>query len=50
MVLIPFDRADQTNVSVDDTDLLAAQEKSGAAVRLFIKLGKMFENDEDERS
>jgi hypothetical protein len=50
VVLIPFDRADQRNASIDDTDLLAAQEKSGAAVRLFIKLGKMFENDEDERS
>lgn len=48
MVLIPFHQASQSD-EIDDTHLLSAQQNAGAAVRLFIKLGKIFQQSEEER-
>ena len=42
-MLIPFNDPDPTSVhGVDDSDLIAAQNKAGSAICLFIKLGKVF--------
>ena len=45
VVMLPFSQVEKT----DATDLLKAQHTTGAAVRLFIKLGKAFEDNEEER-
>ena len=49
VVLIPFDRASSTE-SVDDSDLIFAQKQAGPAVRLFIKLGRLYEEDSSDRA
>ena len=48
-VLIPFDRASSTE-SVDDSDLIFAQKQAGPAVRLFIKLGRLYEEGSSDRA
>jgi hypothetical protein len=42
-VLIPFNDPDPASVhTIDDSDLIVAQSRSGSAICLFIKLGKAF--------
>ena len=48
-MLVPFQPASNSAAcNVDDTDLLAAQEKAGSSVYKFIKLGKVFEEGKRE--
>ena len=49
VVLIPFDRASTTEI-VDDSDLIIAQKQAGPAVRLFIKLGRVYEEQSLDRA
>ena len=46
---MPFKHAEQTSTA-DDTSLLSQQRRAGAAVRLFISLGKRFEDSINERA
>lgn len=48
-VPIPFDHASSTE-SVDDSDLIFAQKQAGPAVRLFIKLGRLYEEGSSDRA
>ena len=42
-MLVPFNDPDPASMhNVDDSDLIAAQNKAGSAICLFIKLGKVF--------
>lgn len=46
---MPFEPASKQAACLDDTDLLTAQESAGSSVIHFIKLGKIFKEEVEER-